>query len=114
MRISDWSSDVCSSDLATQFAEARVRSASVGIAQIITGTALGLALLYFLRSILVPFVIAFVLALLVDALVRSIVRRRPKAPGWADRKTVVEGTSVDVRVTLGGSRCRKKKKKHRK
>lgn len=60
-----------------------MRSAPVGIAQIITGTALGLALLYFLRSILVPFVIAFVLAILVDALVRAIVRRRPKAPGWA-------------------------------
>lgn len=60
-----------------------MRSAPVGIAQVITGTALGLALLYFLRSILVPFVIAFVLSILVDALVRAIVRRWPKAPGWA-------------------------------
>ncbi|WP_207790001.1 AI-2E family transporter [Sphingosinicella humi] len=55
----------------------------VRIAQVITGTALGMALLYFLGSILIPFVIAFVLAVLVDAFVRSIVRRWPKAPGWA-------------------------------
>ncbi|MDP8912588.1 MAG: AI-2E family transporter [Pseudomonadota bacterium] len=41
-----------------------------------------MALLYFLRSILIPFVVAFVLAILVDALVRSIIRRWPRAPGW--------------------------------
>jgi AI-2 transport protein TqsA len=53
------------------------------IAQLFTGTAAALALLYFLRSILVPVVVAFVLAILVDALVRSIDRYWPKAPGWA-------------------------------
>jgi predicted PurR-regulated permease PerM len=42
-----------------------------------------MALLYFLRSILVPVVVAFVLAVLVDALVRSIDRRVPRAPAWA-------------------------------
>lgn len=42
-----------------------------------------MALLYFLRSILVPVVVAFVLAILVDALVRSIDRRVPQAPAWA-------------------------------
>ena len=60
-----------------------MRSAPVGIAQAITGTAAGMALLYFLRTILIPLVVAFVLAILVDALVRAIVRRRPQAPGWA-------------------------------
>jgi AI-2 transport protein TqsA len=60
-----------------------MKSAPISIAQVVTGTAAGLALLYFLRSILIPVVIAFVLAILVDALVRSIVRRWPKAPGWA-------------------------------
>jgi predicted PurR-regulated permease PerM len=49
----------------------------------VTGIALGMGLLFFLRSILVPVVIAFVLAILVDAFVRSIVRFWPKAPGWA-------------------------------
>lgn len=60
-----------------------MRAAPGGIAQVITGTALGMALLYFLRSILIPVVIAFVMAILVDALVRAIVRRWPRAPGWA-------------------------------
>lgn len=60
-----------------------MRSTPVAIAQIITGTAAGMALLYFLRGILIPVVVAFVLAILVDALVRAIVRRWPRAPGWA-------------------------------
>lgn len=58
------------------------RSTPSGIGLAVTGTAAGMALLYFLRSILIPFVVAFVLAILVDALVRSIVRRWPRAPGW--------------------------------
>ncbi|PTQ12153.1 AI-2E family transporter [Sphingomonas oleivorans] len=60
-----------------------MRTAPVGIAQVITGTAAGMALLYFLRSILIPVVVAFVLAILVNALVRSIGRRWPRSPGWA-------------------------------
>jgi len=54
-----------------------------GIAEIIIGTAAALALLYFLRVILIPFVIAFVLAVLVSALIRFIKQRVPRAPGWA-------------------------------
>ncbi|HJU76462.1 MAG TPA: AI-2E family transporter, partial [Sphingomicrobium sp.] len=42
-----------------------------------------LAMLYFLRAILIPFVIAFVLAVLVSALVSFIRARWPRAPGWA-------------------------------
>ena len=60
-----------------------MKSVPVAIAQVITGVAVAMALLYFLRSILIPFVIAFVLAILVDALVQAIVRRWPRAPGWA-------------------------------
>lgn len=55
----------------------------MGTAQILTGTAAAIALLYFLRDILIPFVIAFVLAVLVGALVRFIRRRWAKAPDWA-------------------------------
>lgn len=62
--------------------ETSLRSAPAGVAQVVTGIAAGMALLYFLRSILIPVVIAFVLAILVDALVRSITRRWPRAPGW--------------------------------
>lgn len=54
-----------------------------------------MALLYFLRSILIPVVIAFVLAILVDALVRSIVRRWPRAPGW--------GVAALAGIIIGGS-----------
>ena len=55
---------------------------SSNIAQILTGTAAALALLYFLRAILIPFVIAFVLAVLVRALVRFIRTRWAAAPTW--------------------------------
>jgi predicted PurR-regulated permease PerM len=60
-----------------------VSTRSIGTAQILTGTAATLAMLYFLRDILIPFVIAFVLAVLVSALVRFIRRRWAKAPDWA-------------------------------
>lgn len=52
-------------------------------AQILTGTAAALAMLYFLRDILIPFVVAFVLAVLVRALVRFIRNRWAAAPAWA-------------------------------
>ena len=56
---------------------------TLGTAQILTGTAAALAMLYFLRDILIPFVIAFVLTVLVSALVRFIQNRWTKAPPWA-------------------------------
>jgi AI-2 transport protein TqsA len=55
----------------------------ISVAQAITATAAGIALLYFLASILIPFVIAFVLAVLVRALVRFIRNRWAAAPAWA-------------------------------
>src|SRR5438477_12859594 len=55
----------------------------ISVARAITATAAGIALLYFLASILIPFVIAFVLAVLVNALVRFIQNRWMAAPGWA-------------------------------
>src|SRR3546814_17383890 len=71
MRISDWSSDVCSSDLIASRAAARCRDAAGGNAA---------------------------------------------GRGWCstiqgiDRKSVVKGKSVSVRVDLGGRRIIKKKK----
>lgn len=53
-----------------------------GTALVLTGTAAALALLYFLRGILIPFIIAFVLVVLVDALVTKIQRDWPSAPRW--------------------------------
>ncbi len=72
-----------------------MRSPPAGIAQVVTGIAAGMALLYFLRSILIPVVVAFVLAILVDALVRWIVRRWPSAPGW--------GVAALAGTIIGGS-----------
>src|SRR3546814_15042850 len=78
MRISDWSSDVCSSDLPGPGPEKRATSPAA------TGTVGGLA---------------------------------GDEDGGAgeepDRKSVVEGKSVSVRVDLGGRRIIKKKKKER-
>ena len=62
---------------------ARLTTRTIGTAQILTGTASALAMLYFLRDILIPFVIAFVLAVLVSALVRFIQNRWTKAPPYA-------------------------------
>src|SRR5436305_15010163 len=53
------------------------------IPQTVTGTAAGIALLFFLRGILVPLVLAFVLAVLVEALVRFIGKWAPRIPHWA-------------------------------
>jgi AI-2 transport protein TqsA len=68
-----------------------------GIALILTGTAAALALLYFLRDILIPLVIAFVFTVLVSALVRFIRSRQPKAPEWA-----IAGTAALVVIFLAG------------
>ncbi|HEU4809391.1 MAG TPA: AI-2E family transporter [Sphingomicrobium sp.] len=59
-----------------------MRSRPVAIAQIITGIAAAMALLYFLAGILIPLVIAFVLVVLVDAVVTFINARWPGAPKW--------------------------------
>jgi len=55
----------------------------IATAQIVTGIAAAIGLLYFLNGILVPLVIAFVLVVLVDAVVAFINDRWPKAPKWA-------------------------------
>jgi predicted PurR-regulated permease PerM len=53
------------------------------IAQAVTATAAAMALLYFLRDVLIPLVLALVLAVLVSALVRFIAERARGAPNWA-------------------------------
>src|SRR3546814_11500876 len=94
MRISDWSSDVCSSDLATLRGEAIVRVANMfgvtaGAMKGVTRHApVVAARKYFMRE-------------MHDAGLSS---------GTIDRKSVVSGKSVSVRVDLGGRRIIKKKK----
>src|SRR3546814_19804642 len=83
MRISDWSSDVCSSDL-DGLAQSGLPDA--GGARWLLGQRAG------------P-----------DALV--VARARGRGQHQRDRKSVVEGKSVSVRGDLGGRRIIKKKKK---
>lgn len=53
------------------------------VAQAVIATAAGMALLYFLRPIILPFILALVLAVLVGAVERYVGRRSPGAPQWA-------------------------------
>jgi AI-2 transport protein TqsA len=59
-----------------------VTAKPIATAQILTGIAATMALLYYLSGILIPLVIAFVLVVLVDALTMFINAQWPKAPNW--------------------------------
>src|SRR3546814_17959232 len=85
MRISDWSSDVCSSDL---FGRRRLGPSMVDRGE--------------------PAQPGFTEQGHVDA------ESQRAKPGIGDRKSVVSGKSVSVRVDLGGRRIIKKKNKHKK
>src|SRR3546814_12977964 len=95
MRISDWSSDVCSSDLESAVGQAILRPPGVRSPAELRGggAAAGLP---------------------GQASHRAGVRLLSAPAGIeapADRKSVVWGKSVSVRVDLGGRRIHKKKKK---
>src|SRR3546814_13782712 len=79
MRISDWSSDVCSSDLGPR-ADVVVGLATLGGAQFAIDEEQG-----------------------INCHVQVLLGNR-----YLDRKSVVEGKSVSVRVDLGGRRSMKK------
>src|SRR3546814_13989331 len=101
MRISDWSSDVCSSDLTNLIVpHPRIRGQRAAM------TAISLS--QRLDEYFVP------LLAKLSGLMRS--RRRWRVPLlliagliFLDRKSVVEGKRVSVRVDLGGRRIIKKK-----
>ncbi|RST30079.1 AI-2E family transporter [Sphingomonas ginkgonis] len=76
-----------------------MQSRSVATAQIITGIAAAIALLYYLRNIMIPLVVAFVLAVLVNALVRFIHRLSPRPPSWA--VSAIAGIIV-ISIASGG------------
>src|SRR3546814_15656053 len=99
MRISDWSSDVCSSDLTL-----------LAGAPAVVGLWIG-SLAY------APQWTALFLGIGAGAIAQVIVEvtlymtRTGKGRGTLDRKSVVYGKSVSVRVDLGGRRIIKKKNK---
>src|SRR3546814_20765139 len=102
MRISDWSSDVCSSDLPQRLVDAdEVREAR--------------------RQIDVPATIFALLPTLIGSHRDIAEQHRRLRVGHApvieepdDRKSVVQGKSVSVRVDSGGGRLIKKKKHYSK
>src|SRR3546814_15398992 len=87
MRISDWSSDVCSSDLKDSV-KGTATAASIWVTGAI-GMAVGLGSL--------DVVVMLSVATVVTLWIMSTLKR-------ADRKSVVYGQSVSVRVDLGGRR----------
>src|SRR3546814_18040285 len=107
MRISDWSSDVCSSDLRAvhrhRHAHLAERNAVEQDLHVVDRVDRDARLADIAGNARVIAVIA--------AMRRQIERdRQPLLPG--DRKSVVSGKSVSVRVDLGGRRLFQKQKQH--
>src|SRR3546814_16465764 len=109
MRISDWSSDVCSSDLQSRIAPAldgqkpRWRRGCLDLRSFGFGRGVRRARLAARR----PFAAAWG-----EADHESVADAADcfRSHGDTDRKSVVEGKGVSVRVDVGGSRVNKKKK----
>src|SRR3546814_15999443 len=106
MRISDGSSDVCSSDLQKlahpEGEQASALAASAMRAGMVVSTLSSLSLEHIAQASSTP--LWFQLYLQADQADSLTLIRR------ADRKSVVTGTSVSVRVDPGGRRILKKKK----
>src|SRR3546814_17763679 len=116
MRISDWSSDVCSSDLGTlnhrHVAEVAQVDPAVALLRAVVVPDPGIAG----RARIVfapPFAPTLQHQHLAPRLSEAAGGRRPTEAGAdEDRKTVGSGQSVSVRVDIGGARSNKKKTKN--
>src|SRR3546814_16821835 len=110
MRISDWSSDVCSSDLLKPSSRIlrRPRCTKRTMLSMVSGRMLATALETWRFTVMSVGVI--VTPLDVGRQMPPLVRMNMSS---ADRKSVVSGKRVSVRVDLGGRRIIKKnKRKH--
>src|SRR3546814_15374080 len=102
MRISDWSSDVCSSDLYAAGAEFLLTMA-ISLVMLVLVPRLGAMLAFLLGGGIAAVLLAGAwFAFSGAGMLLSVVYP-------LDRKSVVSGTSVSVRVDLGGRRIIKKK-----
>src|SRR3546814_16469953 len=124
MRISDWSSDVCSSDLTGRARQGSLRSVQFRGGSTIHGPVVrdhAHELPKKVRRLAMKAALSAKqaegkLVVLKEAKLKSA---KPKdlvgklaSIGWSkDRKSVVSGTSVEVRVDLGGRGVNKKKRK---
>src|SRR3546814_15349220 len=104
MRISDWSSDVCSSDLA-RAEQPAVVAAGDGV-QAGRLAAVGMHAGVHQRT----FNVARPISTSTTEMIQKRTITRGSGQPLRDRKSVVEGKSVSVRVDLGGRRNLKKKK----
>src|SRR3546814_11849899 len=116
MRISDWSSDVCSSDLTFTSKKKALEELSQLLARagdLDAGDILGsLSAREKLGSTGLGHGVAIPHGRMagVDDSIGAIIRLRPPLDyGAQERKSVVEGKSVSVRVNLGGRASKKKK-----
>src|SRR3546814_19776933 len=109
MRISDWSSDVCSSDLRSSLGRDQMTTTvAQDVLASLAGTPRLLVALDF-DGTLAPLENEPMDARMLPV-ARRAVERLAALPATTDRKSVVQGTSVSVRVDLGGRRSLKKKK----
>src|SRR3546814_11746782 len=112
MRISDWSSDVCSSDLLT-----RTISRSLSSEEQVTNKS-DLKLEDTRRNLDFRVWKTSTVSLAEQTLSQRLRTKRssgsPRKKPHGDRKSVVKGKSVSVRVDLGGRSIIKKKKKENK
>src|SRR3546814_19665482 len=109
MRISDWSSDVCSSDL---LAIVAVVAYQVFGRYVLNDTptwaeSLALVLVLYVTMLGAAVGVRDAGHIGLESVLAMLLPQRQ------DRKSVVEGKSVSVRVDLGGRRIIKKKKKQR-
>src|SRR3546814_19671642 len=105
MRISDWRSDVCSSDLRSYLPFLVCGALGLAVAALCRAAATAPVMLW-AAAIVGGIGVGAYLAVNLALAMRTIPEGRA-----GDRKSVVEGKSVSVRVDLGG-RCLIKKKKH--
>src|SRR3546814_21065589 len=111
MRISDWSSDVCSSDLLSALELARAGLLDVLASDYVPVSLLAATLCLAEAGIGITLPQAVRMASLNAARAAGPDDRGEIAPGKRDRKSAVEGKSVSVRVDLGGPSILTKKKK---
>src|SRR3546814_11902288 len=109
MRISDWSSDVCSSDLEAEQRQLIQIAAAAGM-RIIGPNAQGVA--NFQNGMVANFSTMFTQLDPCDGPVAVVSQSGATGAAiYTDRKSDVEGQSVSVRVDIGGGRLIKTKKK---
>src|SRR3546814_14747316 len=107
MRISDWSSDVCSSDLPTAEADGGSIADLLGAAGARTYQTVGGAVRDFAQN---TYDFSADILNTTAYLYEAMVGGEEPLYRTGDGKIVVEGTSVSVRVDLGGRRIIKNKK----